>query len=165
MHLGSIVSSPDQNIVVYLLVLSRQRYWARSYFGYPPVRDALPNPTHYAIAALQYASLVTHLITQNVDGLHRKAISGVPGWDEKRMDARILELHGTLRVSLPTLLLFNCQKLDLCTFGTAVYPLQEWPYHPARAIPKHLVSTQSQLFDAGRTLRTIGHEAAHESRW
>jgi len=75
----------------------RQRYWARSYFGYPPVRDAQPNPTHYAIAALQHASLVSQLITQNVDGLHPKTLSGVPGWTHERIQNRILELHGTLR--------------------------------------------------------------------
>lgn len=36
----------------------------RSYFGYPPVRDALPNTTHHALAALQHAGIVSHLITQ-----------------------------------------------------------------------------------------------------
>ncbi|EPQ56252.1 DHS-like NAD/FAD-binding domain-containing protein [Gloeophyllum trabeum ATCC 11539] len=72
----------------------RQRYWLRSYLGYPPVRDALPNTTHYALAALQYAGLVPRLITQNVDGLHHKALRGV--WDEARLRERILELHGTL---------------------------------------------------------------------
>ncbi|KDQ19692.1 hypothetical protein BOTBODRAFT_28251 [Botryobasidium botryosum FD-172 SS1] len=76
----------------------RQRYWARSYFGYPPVRDAQPNPTHYAIAALQHANLVSRLITQNVDGLHPKALSGVPGWTQERVQSRILELHGMLRM-------------------------------------------------------------------
>lgn len=38
--------------------------WARSYLGYPPVRQAEPNPTHYAIAALQKMGLVNNLITQ-----------------------------------------------------------------------------------------------------
>lgn len=38
--------------------------WARSYLGYPPVRQAEPNPTHFAIAALQKLGLVTNLITQ-----------------------------------------------------------------------------------------------------
>ncbi|EIW79427.1 DHS-like NAD/FAD-binding domain-containing protein [Coniophora puteana RWD-64-598 SS2] len=72
----------------------RQRYWLRSYLGYPPVRDALPNTTHYAIAALQYTNHISQLITQNVDGLHFKAISRL--WTESRIKEHILELHGTL---------------------------------------------------------------------
>ncbi|KAF8596415.1 DHS-like NAD/FAD-binding domain-containing protein [Ceratobasidium sp. AG-I] len=70
----------------------RQRYWSRSYLGYPPVRDAQPNPTHYAIGALQLTGHVQNLITQNVDGLHHKAIPG----SATRIKERILELHGTL---------------------------------------------------------------------
>ncbi|KAF5316651.1 hypothetical protein D9619_006428 [Psilocybe cf. subviscida] len=69
----------------------RQRYWLRSYLGYPPVRDAQPNTTHFALAALQYAGHIPHLVTQNVDGLHHKALKGV-----QSPDSSILELHGTL---------------------------------------------------------------------
>ncbi|CDO69353.1 hypothetical protein BN946_scf184746.g34 [Trametes cinnabarina] len=72
----------------------RQRYWLRSYLGYPPVRDAQPNPTHFALAALQHSSVTPHIITQNVDGLHHKAISDI--WDAQRRKEGILELHGTL---------------------------------------------------------------------
>ncbi|KAH9951208.1 DHS-like NAD/FAD-binding domain-containing protein [Amylocystis lapponica] len=72
----------------------RRRYWLRSYLGYPPVRDTLPNTTHFALAALQYASTVNRLVTQNVDGLHHKAIAHV--WSDAQMQQRILELHGTL---------------------------------------------------------------------
>lgn len=70
----------------------RQRYWSRSYLGYPPVRDAKPNPTHMYVAALQRLGLAPNLITQNVDRLHHKA-SPFPS---SETDARILELHGTL---------------------------------------------------------------------
>ncbi|KAL4072791.1 DHS-like NAD/FAD-binding domain-containing protein [Scleroderma yunnanense] len=66
----------------------------RSYLGYPPVRDAQPNITHCALAALQYTSHIPRLITQNVDGLHKKAIAHL--WDDDRMNRQILELHGTL---------------------------------------------------------------------
>ncbi|KAF8448923.1 DHS-like NAD/FAD-binding domain-containing protein [Boletus edulis BED1] len=66
----------------------------RSYLGYPLVRDTQPNTTHYALAALQHTGHINHLITQNVDGLHRRAIDHL--WDDARTDARILELHGTL---------------------------------------------------------------------
>jgi len=72
---------------------ARQRYWLRSYLGYPPVRDALPNTTHFALAALQHAGFVPRLITQNVDGLHHKALSLSPNISPS---SAILELHGTL---------------------------------------------------------------------
>jgi len=63
----------------------RQRYWARSYVGWPRIRDARPNPAHRALAAMGEAGLLTGLITQNVDRLHHKAGSG-----------EVTELHGAL---------------------------------------------------------------------
>ncbi|KAI0701488.1 DHS-like NAD/FAD-binding domain-containing protein [Cytidiella melzeri] len=75
----------------------RQRYWLRSYLGYKSVRDALPNTTHYALAALQYTSVIKKLITQNVDGLHHKSLADV--WHPDKIQEQILELHGTLHVS------------------------------------------------------------------
>ncbi|KAF8966357.1 DHS-like NAD/FAD-binding domain-containing protein [Flammula alnicola] len=76
----------------------RQRYWLRSYLGYPPVRDAQPNTTHFALAALQYTSHLSRIITQNVDGLHHKALRNTAalGWNSSRIRDSILELHGTL---------------------------------------------------------------------
>ncbi|WVN90001.1 uncharacterized protein L203_105233 [Cryptococcus depauperatus CBS 7841] len=70
----------------------RRRYWARSFLGYPPVRNALPNPTHIQIASLQYLGLAPNLITQNVDNLHPKAYRLLSQKDP----LPILELHGTL---------------------------------------------------------------------
>ncbi|KAJ9115276.1 hypothetical protein QFC20_001143 [Naganishia adeliensis] len=67
-------------------------HWSRSYLGYPPVRDALPNPTHMYVAALQRLGLAPTLITQNVDRLHHKASP----FNLTETDRRILELHGTL---------------------------------------------------------------------
>lgn len=65
------------------------------------MEEAHPNTTHYALAALQYTNVVNKLITQNVDGLHHKALADV--WDESRMKQQMLELHGTLHVGLPPL--------------------------------------------------------------
>ncbi|KAG8780190.1 hypothetical protein FRC15_009691 [Serendipita sp. 397] len=62
---------------------------ARSYLGYPPVRAARPNVSHYSLTALHHHGFVHKLITQNVDGLHSR--SGFPMED-------LLELHGTLFV-------------------------------------------------------------------
>ncbi|BGP40673.1 hypothetical protein JCM10450v2_004668 [Rhodotorula kratochvilovae] len=90
----------------------RQRYWARSYLGYPPVRRAESNPTHYAMAALQKMGYLSALITQNVDGLHHRAYAEdlsvylspapikpaeAPNAPLPSLDPAILELHGTLR--------------------------------------------------------------------
>ena len=63
----------------------RQRYWARSYTGWPRIRDARPNPAHRALAALGDLGALTGLITQNVDRLHHKAGAVDP-----------IELHGAL---------------------------------------------------------------------
>jgi NAD+-dependent protein deacetylase sirtuin 4 len=66
---------------------ARARYWARSAVGWPHVADAQPNAGHTALAALERARVVSGIITQNVDGLHRAAGSSV-----------VLELHGSLAV-------------------------------------------------------------------
>ena len=69
----------------------------RAYIGFLPVRRTFPNPTHYALAALQHAGAVGPLITQNVDGLHHAALRRISS--EPEVDRRILELHGSIFVS------------------------------------------------------------------
>lgn len=64
---------------------ARQRYWARSYVGWPRFAAAGPNDGHRAVAQLQEMGLVGSIITQNVDGLHQRAGS-----------RDVLELHGNL---------------------------------------------------------------------
>ena len=64
---------------------ARQRYWARSYVGWPRFAAARPNIGHEAVAQLQRAGLVDTIITQNVDGLHQQA-----GAHD------VIELHGNL---------------------------------------------------------------------
>ncbi|RIA83406.1 DHS-like NAD/FAD-binding domain-containing protein [Glomus cerebriforme] len=63
----------------------RQRYWARSFLGWPSIQKANPNSSHFAFARLQSLGYIQDLITQNVDKLHQKAGT-----------KNILELHGTL---------------------------------------------------------------------
>jgi NAD-dependent SIR2 family protein deacetylase len=63
----------------------RQRYWARSFFGWPAVAGAAPGRGHHALARLEHAGRIDLIVTQNVDGLHHKAGS-----------ARVVELHGGL---------------------------------------------------------------------
>ncbi|NND66052.1 MAG: NAD-dependent protein deacetylase [Halioglobus sp.] len=62
---------------------TRQRYWARSYHGWPRVRDAQPGPAHAALAALEAQGRVSLTISQNVDGLHQRAGS-----------KNVIDLHG-----------------------------------------------------------------------
>lgn len=63
----------------------RQRYWARSLLGWRHFAGAAPNAAHHALAALEGTGRVTHLITQNVDGLHQQAGSRA-----------VTDLHGRL---------------------------------------------------------------------
>ena len=65
--------------------LARQRYWARSFLGWPQIRNARPNDGHRAVARLQRCRLLSGVITQNVDGLHQAG-----GAQD------VLELHGAL---------------------------------------------------------------------
>ncbi|MGH8495824.1 MAG: NAD-dependent protein deacetylase [Gammaproteobacteria bacterium] len=66
---------------------TRQRYWARSLIGWRRVAGAMPNRAHVALARLESAGVVHHLVTQNVDGLHHRAGS-----------RRLTDLHGRLDV-------------------------------------------------------------------
>ncbi len=62
------------------------KYWLirgefiRNYGSYQP------NPGHYALADLEKMGVLGHVITQNIDGLHKKAGS-----------LRVTEIHGSLR--------------------------------------------------------------------
>lgn len=64
---------------------ARQRYWARSLYGWPSFAAARPNAAHHALAALEAEGWLSSVITQNVDGLHQAAGS-----------RRLIELHGNL---------------------------------------------------------------------
>lgn len=63
----------------------RHRYWARSYIGWPLMREKRPNAGHLSVASLGSAGLVSGVITQNVDSLHHKAGS-----------SSVIDLHGRL---------------------------------------------------------------------
>jgi NAD-dependent deacetylase len=63
----------------------RQRSWQARLEH--PAWTAEPNAAHRALARLATSAIDTHLITQNIDGLHQRA--GTP-------PDRVLELHGTM---------------------------------------------------------------------
>lgn len=67
----------------------RQRYWARSFVGYPLLSTAKPGLAHHALATLhdRGGHLFRSHITQNVDGLLQAA---------RLSTSRIIELHGSM---------------------------------------------------------------------
>jgi NAD-dependent SIR2 family protein deacetylase len=64
---------------------NRRRYWAGSHLGWRRFTGVYPNPGHEALAAMERSGTVTGVLTQNVDGLHRRAGS-----------QRVVELHGAM---------------------------------------------------------------------
>jgi NAD-dependent deacetylase sirtuin 4 len=76
---------------------SRKRYWARSFFGWPGLVKARPNPTHWAIRDLAMKGYISSVVTQNVDSFHSIAHPDLPP----------VELHGFLR----SVICINCQRL------------------------------------------------------
>ncbi|MFT4863618.1 MAG: NAD-dependent SIR2 family protein deacetylase [Pseudohongiellaceae bacterium] len=64
---------------------TRQRYWARSFSGWPTIANALPNGAHHSLTKLEEHGLISLLVTQNVDRLHQKA-----------QHRRVIDLHGRL---------------------------------------------------------------------
>ncbi len=65
---------------------ARVEYWSQKLIAYPSFKAALPNAVHRACVQLEEAGKLGLLVTQNVDGLHRKA-----GTSEDKL----VELHGT----------------------------------------------------------------------
>jgi len=65
---------------------SREKYWQMATEMYEPMKKALPNPAHLAIAELERMGKLDCVITQNIDGLHHRA-----GISEEK----VIQLHGT----------------------------------------------------------------------
>lgn len=82
---GWMHSTPIQHRDFIQRVEQRQRYWTRSFSGWPLIQDAQPNAAHVALAALERSGIVSLIITQNVDRLHQRAGS-----------QRVIDLHGRL---------------------------------------------------------------------
>lgn len=65
--------------------VARQRYWARSYFGWNRIAQAQPNQAHHALSLAEEMGKLFCVVTQNVDQLHQKAGS-----------KNVIDLHGRL---------------------------------------------------------------------
>lgn len=63
----------------------RRRYWAGSHLGWRRFTGVHPNAGHEALVAMERSGSLTGVLTQNVDGLHRRAGS-----------QRVVELHGAM---------------------------------------------------------------------
>jgi len=75
----------------------RRRYWAQSFAGWERISNASPNAAHRAIAELERSGIVSCVITQNVDNLHRVAGS-----------RNVIDLHGVLR----RIRCLDCGRID-----------------------------------------------------
>lgn len=62
----------------------RRHYWARNHVGWQHMRSTRPNDGHRALVELERRSVLTGVITQNVDLLHTHAGSRT-----------VIDLHGT----------------------------------------------------------------------
>jgi NAD-dependent deacetylase len=62
-----------------------ERFWSFHRPRFSAVASVEPNPAHLAVAELERRGIIKELITQNIDGLHRRAGSPEP-----------IEVHGTL---------------------------------------------------------------------
>lgn len=78
-------NTPIQHRDFLLHEATRQRYWARSYSGWPAVSNAMPNVAHLALAKLEANGKINFLVTQNIDRLHQRA-----------GHQRVVDLHGRL---------------------------------------------------------------------
>jgi NAD-dependent deacetylase len=65
---------------------SREKYWQMSSELYASMKDALPNPAHAAVKALEDMGKLLAVVTQNIDALHHKAGNSPD---------KIIEIHGT----------------------------------------------------------------------
>jgi NAD-dependent deacetylase len=65
---------------------SRVEYWDWKANGWPGIRDAEPNAVHLAAVELERTGKLLAVVTQNVDGLHRKAGTS---------PSLLVEIHGT----------------------------------------------------------------------
>ena len=106
---------------------ARVEYWDFKLETWEIYQHARPNAVHHAIVALELAGKVAAVVTQNVDGLHRRAGTSPGG---------LIELHGTD-------LVVECQRCHATSdFLTA--------RHLARVDPLDIERSQIFIHEAGK---------------
>jgi NAD-dependent deacetylase len=94
----------------------RRESWRRKFATDETMLKAEPNAGHRALAKLVEQGRMSAIITQNVDGLHRR--SGVP-------DSKVIELHGnaTYASCLDCGHRYELEPIKLAFFGNGKLPL------------------------------------------
>lgn len=91
---------------------ARQRYWAGAHVGWRSFSAASPNEGHLALAAMEQSGIIEGIVSQNVDGLHRRAGS-----------SHVIDLHG----SLDRVVCLECsQAYDRSAIETRLSALNPW---------------------------------------
>ena len=124
---------------------ARVEYWDYKLETWDIYRQARPNAVHDAVVALERAGKVTAVVTQNVDGLHRRAGTSVSLLDE---------LHGTDR-------LVECQ-----TCGAASEPAPHFArFRETRRAPRCECGglLKSATVSFGQSLRSADLERAADA--
>jgi NAD-dependent deacetylase len=87
---GGVWEQYDPSDFYYQRIISdekaREKYWQMSTELYASMKDALPNPAHMAVKALEDMGKLLAVVTQNIDALHHKAGNSPD---------KIIEIHGT----------------------------------------------------------------------
>ena len=121
---------------------ARVEYWEYKLESWGIYDRAQPNAVHHAIAALEHAGKVAAVVTQNVDGLHRRAGTS---------PELLIELHGTD-------LLVECQTCHATSDPSAHMRCFEATRVPPRCACGGLLKSATISF--GQSLRTADLERA-----
>jgi NAD-dependent deacetylase len=125
---------------------ARVEYWDYKLETWDIYQQARPNAVHDAVVALEQAGKVAAVVTQNVDGLHRRAGTSV---------SLLVELHGTD-------LLVECQ-----TCGAASEPAPHFArFRETRRAPRCACGglLKSATVSFGQSLRIWSSRSARRSR-
>ncbi|MFP3942014.1 MAG: NAD-dependent protein deacetylase [Thermoanaerobaculia bacterium] len=115
--------------------VARKRYWARSMAGWQRIEAARPNDGHRALARLETAGALRHVVTQNVDGLHGKAGS-----------RRVIDLHGRL------------DRVE-CLLCRVVFPRREFQRELERLNPEWPARVSEVQPDGDADLGVVDYES------
>jgi NAD-dependent deacetylase len=121
---------------------ARVEYWDFKLESWAIYQRARPNPVHFAVAALERADKLTAVVTQNVDGLHRRAGTSPD---------RLVEMHGTD-------LLVECQRCHQTSDPEAHFEAFKTSRQPPRCDCGGLLKPATISF--GQSLRTADLERA-----
>jgi NAD-dependent deacetylase len=121
---------------------ARIEYWDFKLESWGIYQRARPNPVHHAIVALERAGKIVSVVTQNVDGLHRRAGTS---------PQLLIELHGTD-------LLVKCLQCEATSEPGPHFEAFEATKRPPRCACGGLLKPATISF--GQPLRTTDLERA-----